>query len=537
MSMPGEQTLIAFIDGALDADESHHIEQLLKSSADCRAQVESLIAERNLLRAALQTSTADGAIPAFVPRPTISRQLVWLGWAAITIWAVSTVWAGLVSSLTLPSWLAWLSPSAIGTSVQILTSTLLPGGSLAALTDSLISAAQSLVFALCALAGFGWLVRHQPGKAASSLIAVTAFSLLTVAPESHAFDIRRDEQRIVIAAGEVIDDTLIATAEDIVIEGRVTGDLIVAGESLRIRGTVDGLVVAMGESVQLEGTFGSSVISGGEALTLRGASIAGNFYGAGEELMIHDDVEISGNSATAGEEVTVHGRIGKDLITAAGRVTLYGSVGSNMRGYGSEVELTSTAQIGGNLLLKTESEESAIIAEGATIAGTTDISSWPEQPSEYSTADFYLGKVLQILAAFVTGLILFRLVPSLGDAELGGGSEALITAAVGSLMLIATPVLAFVAIITLIGAPLGLITLVLWLITLYAAGIVIACYIGRMILPNQEGTTLPLLLGLALLVVVTNIPIIGGPIWLVAGLLGLGLIGQWLRTLWETRAA
>ena len=172
MSMPGEQTLIAFIDGALDADESHHIEQLLKSSADCRAQVESLIAERNLLRAALQTSTADGAIPAFVPRPTISRQLVWLGWAAITIWAVSTVWAGLVSSLTLPSWLAWLSPSAIGTSVQILTSTLLPGGSLAALTDSLISAAQSLAFALCALAGFGWLVRHQPGKAASSLAAM-----------------------------------------------------------------------------------------------------------------------------------------------------------------------------------------------------------------------------------------------------------------------------------------------------------------------------------------------------------------------------
>ena len=127
--------------------------------------------------------------------------------------------------------------------------------------------------------------------------------------------------------------------------------------------------------------------------------------------------------------------------------------------------------------------------------------------------------------------------PALGEAELEGGAQALVTAAIGALILIGTPVLAVIAMITLIGFPLGLLTVLLWLVTLYAAGIVIAGYIGRMILPNRESITLPLLLGLTLLVVVTNLPLIGGPIQMIAGLLGLGLIGQWIRERWEARAA
>ena len=361
--------------------------------------------------------------------------------------------------------------------------------------------------------------------------------MLTVAPESQAFELRRDELRVIIAADEVIDDTLIVTAEDVVIDGTVTGDLMVAGESLSIRGRVDGVVFAAGESVQLEGTFAGSVFGAGEMVDLRGASVGGNFFGAGEKVVVHDDSEVGGNSALAGEEVELHGSVARGFRAAAGRVTVGGSVGGDMQGYGATVELTDTARIGGDLTLKTETEESAIIAPGATIDGATDLSGWPEEENEYTSAEFYLGKVLHILAAFVTGLVLFRVLPALGQAELAGGSEALVTAAIGATILVGTPVLAIVAIITLVGAPLGLLTLLLWLATLYAAGIVIACYIGRLILPGRESLTLPLLVGLMLLVVVTNLPIVGGPIQLVAGILGLGLIGQWLQQLWTARTA
>ncbi len=538
MSCPNELTCSAFVDGALPRSEAYVIEQHAASCANCHALIQSLAAERTLLRNALQTASADGVIPAFVPRPTIPRLLAWLGWSAITIWVVSVAWGSLLNTLTLPGWLAWLSPSTVGTSIQLLISTLLPGPIVSGLAAGLIDAAQSVGVALIALIGFGWLVRHQPGRTTAPLIAVCAMSLLlTVAPESQAFELRRDEQRIVITADEVIDDTLIAAAEDIMIDGTVTGDLIVVGESISIRGRVDGLVMAFGETVQLEGEFGGSVISAAEILNVRGASLTGNFYGAGEKLILHDDTEIAGNTAVAGEEVEVFGAVARELVAAGQRVTVHGSVGADMRGFGATVELTESASVGGNLTLKTDSEASALIAPGANIGGETDLSGWPEEPNRYATADFYLGEILHILAAFVTGLVLFRLLPALGRAELEGSSEALVIGAIGALILIGTPVLAVVAIITLIGAPLGILTFVIWLGTLYAAGIVIACYLGRLILPNREGTTLPLLLGLALLVLATNLPIIGGPIKLVAGILGLGLIGQWARTWWSTRTA
>jgi ribosomal protein S18 acetylase RimI-like enzyme len=112
MNCPTELTCSAFVDGALGVEESRRVLQHSHSCSACQAQIELLTAERKVLRSALQTATANGAIPAFVPRPTISRQLAWLGWAAITIWAVSTAWVGLLSTLTLPDWLAWLSPRA-----------------------------------------------------------------------------------------------------------------------------------------------------------------------------------------------------------------------------------------------------------------------------------------------------------------------------------------------------------------------------------------------------------------------------------------
>ena len=182
MSCPSELTCSAYVDGALSREEAGDVERHADTCAACHTLIESLSAERILLRNTLQTAGANGAIPAFVPRPTISRLLVWLGWAAIAIWAVSTAWISLLSTLTLPDSLAWLSPSAIGTGVQLLTTTLLSGTSAADISAALINAAQSVVVALIALAGFGWLVRHQPGPATSPLIALSALSLLLITP-------------------------------------------------------------------------------------------------------------------------------------------------------------------------------------------------------------------------------------------------------------------------------------------------------------------------------------------------------------------
>ena len=398
--------------------------------------------------------------------------------------------------------------------------------------------ARSALLALAALAAFGWMVRNQPARSGTAAVAFCLFgSLLAVAPESQAFDLRRDEQRVTVGPDEVIDDTLIVTSEDVLIEGTVTGDLIAVGESIRIRGRVDGLVIAIGESVSLEGTYNQSVVGIGERVDVRSAVMGANFLSAGERVVVQPDVDIRGNAAAAAEELELTGTIARDLIAAAGRVTLFGSVSGDMQGYGATVELTESARIGGDLRLRTESEESAIIAEGAVISGSTDLSPFPKEPNRFATADYYLSQLLKVLAAFLTGLVLFRFVPALAEVELAGSTEGLITAGIGALVLIATPVLSVIAMITLIGAPLGIMAFAVWLAALYAAGIVISGYVGRLVLPGAEGNALPLLLGLVLLVALSQVPFLGGPVKLIVGILGLGMIAQWLQSLWKARTA
>ena len=62
---------------------------------------------------------------------------------------------------------------------------------------------------------------------------------LSVTP-ALAFEIRRDEDRVTIAASETIDDTLLVTAEHVLIDGTITGDVIAFGEQVTIRGAIAG---------------------------------------------------------------------------------------------------------------------------------------------------------------------------------------------------------------------------------------------------------------------------------------------------------
>lgn len=164
MTCPTELTCSSYVDGAVSPAEASELSQHLESCPNCRLLVEHLTVERDLLRLAMQTATADGVIPAFVPRPTISRLLVWLGWISLGIWALSTSWMSLASTLSLPGWISWLSPDALGTGIQFFVGLLLNVTGDGDTFGAIMPAARSAALATLALLAFGWLIRHQPGE-------------------------------------------------------------------------------------------------------------------------------------------------------------------------------------------------------------------------------------------------------------------------------------------------------------------------------------------------------------------------------------
>lgn len=539
MTCPSTLTRSMYVDGALPAPDAAAVTRHAAGCAACSGRIEALRRERTALREALQAADAPARIPEFLPPPTIPALLVWLGWGAVAAWAVNLAWVT-AAPLAPPAWLQWLAPDMLGVGVSTVIGGLLR---LAGNADQVwlraVNAGGLASLGLL-LAALIWLLpRRRRLRQQMLWPALAALPLLAVVPTpGHAFELRHDEVRLTIGADETIDDTAVLMAETVLVEGTVTGDLVVLGERVTIRGRVGGLVVAMAEELSVEGEIGGTVLGLGETVNLRTAVLDANAYALGETVSIASDVRVAGNAALGASELDVHGEVGRDLLTLAETLTVRGSAGGNLRAYAGRVSVEDGARIDGDLIARVRGDDDLQISGAASIGGETRRDTWPERRSRYLTADFYLGEALSLAAAFVFGLTLFWLFPGLREDHLHGGAETLTTAGLGALALIVVPIAAVLMMITLIGAPLGILAMVLWLAGLYAAGIVSAALLGQRLLdPTRHRPALALLAGLAVLVVLTNIPYLGGLVRLAALIVGLGSIVVWLRARWASRAA
>jgi hypothetical protein len=97
----------------------------------------------------------------------------------------------------------------------------------------------------------------------------------------------------------------------------------------------------------------------------------------------------------------------------------------------------------------------------------------------------------------------------------------------GALLLIATPIAAIIACITLVGLAVGIGTLLLWVMAVYSAQCFVGTWLGEKILGVSAGTG-PMIgrlaLGLLLVRIARNLPYLGGWIMSIVVTWGLGAL-------------
>jgi cytoskeletal protein CcmA (bactofilin family) len=358
---------------------------------------------------------------------------------------------------------------------------------------------------------------------------VSVLTLLTVfSPWTYAFDVRRGEKPITVPAGETIDDTLVVTGESSVdVEGTVNGDLIALSRNVRVKGTVKGNVITFAERTEIDGDVEGSVVGTGGFVEVRG-KIVGNLYGFAGSVVIGENARIDGNASMLIGEATLEGAVGKDFNAYSA------AIGWENRGFkynlfsgGGAVQVLPHASVGRNLVVKVDKKENAAIDPAATVGGRTDIRVTVPLPSKFATASFYLWQTIWLAAAFLAGLILLKAVPALGKIQLDTGRELLMTAGLGLVTAVVPPVAAVIIGLTLVGLPLGLMTVGVWIAALYLSKIVIAAFLGRsLIARNNVEPPAPLLLltGLAPVFIAANLPYVGSVINFLLILLGLGTL-------------
>jgi hypothetical protein len=514
-----------YADGALSAREARMLEQHAATCAACRARIELLSDESAVLRAALHHAEDLAPIPRFVPPPR-ARDFVVLVASVALIGAFSQAFWSTVAG-AIPSELKWLSPlksrELFESAFDIVTFVLYEGTAMWTATLNFIGAALVVAFV-------AWLALSAGRRRAFAGLAAALLAVVVAFPSpGHAFEIRRDDGGVTVAADETIDDTLLAMGQTVTIDGNVNGDLLAFGQEVTVRGNVAGNVVTGAQFVTIEGTVGGSVLGGAEGLSLENARVGRDFYGFGNEVEIDESTNVAGNAITAGNSVALDGRVGADLKGFGTTVNVSGTVERNFDAFARSVAIASTARVGGNVTGYVENAGDLGIADGAVVGGSVEehVVEREQRRNRYETVGYYFRQIVRLAGAFVTGVLLLWLFPVLREISLPNATAVLRSGAIGLATAVTMPVAALIFCLTVVGIPLGILTFVIGAIGLYFSKAVVAQIIGRAVLRNRTVPThyaVTLLVGLAIVIVAINLPWIGGLANAVLTLVGFGVI-------------
>jgi cytoskeletal protein CcmA (bactofilin family) len=260
-------------------------------------------------------------------------------------------------------------------------------------------------------------------------------------------------------------------------------------------------------------------------------TIAGDLVAFGGNVRILGDV--AGDVVAGGGNLWIQGNIQGTLDIQGGNIVIDGTVGQNAVITAAKLTISSKAILKGNLAYTSNKE--ADIEEGAQIAGSINgdagskaILLWkltsvlanhiPEQPESWKEWKSDLPLWLRILlrsSYFVSLLIagIFILIVYRRHATMVADriiSFPLRTVGSGLIILICVPIASLILCISIVGLPIGLVSLAAYLVFAYIGRVYVALAIGREILDRitkQEVRIIwPLIVGLLIIMLLSSIP-------------------------------
>ena len=222
---------------------------------------------------------------------------------------------------------------------------------------------------------------------------------------------------------------------------------------------------------------------------------------------------------------TIEGTVREDLFVLNGDTEISGTVNGDVVVFNGDVAVRSGAEIGGDLVTQGTPQ----VEDGATIRGSqTKVAT----KFDYDMGGFagrfvwWLGYTVSVL---ILGLLLLAFAPHLDEAVV-----ETIRARLGSsigwgvALFFLLPIVAVFLLVTVVGIPLGLFVLFA-LALIYTIGYTVATHgVGRLVM-RSSSRYVAFLIGLVILRGLALIPILGGVLWLLASVWGLGLLAVAIR--------
>lgn len=251
-----------------------------------------------------------------------------------------------------------------------------------------------------------------------------------------------------------------------------------------------------------------------------------------------DQIVLTGRLVVAADETVdaavifngpalVEGTVREELVVFNGDTEIVGTVRQDVVVFNGDVVVRAGAEIGGDLVTQGTPQ----VEEGATIRGDQDsvTTRFDFEVSGFaSRVAWWIGYSVSVL---ILGLLLLAFAPQLFESVRGTARERLgssIGWGVGLFFLL--PIGSILLLITIVGIPLG-VSLLLALAFIYTLGYVVATVaVGSMIMRASPSRYVVFLVGWAVLRVLALIPFVGGWLWFVGSVWGLGLLAVAIRS-------
>jgi hypothetical protein len=255
-----------------------------------------------------------------------------------------------------------------------------------------------------------------------------------------------------------------------------------------------------------------------------------------------DHVVITGGaivpaSQTAGDVIVVDGgvridgRATGDVVSVSGPIRIAGRVDGDVIAVSDRAVLASSARVGGDLRY---GDERPVLEPGARVAGKVSKEDWSDAGKGWGWVSAFAWWLAVSVSTLIAGALLVWLAPGALDAAERAVREHLgATIGWGVAIAIGVPLLAILALVTLVGIPFGialLLAAIPVLLVAYATG---AWMLGRRALRDRSSSPwTALLAGWGILRLLALIPILGGLVGLAATIVGLGALTV---ALWRAR--
>lgn len=334
---------------------------------------------------------------------------------------------------------------------------------------------------------------------------MSTFVLLTflVSPVS-AKVISSENGNITVAKGEVVDDDLFIGAQTVNIDGTVNGNLFVGAQNVKINGTING-----------------SIYVGGENITITQSKIGGSVFLAGSIISMDKDTTVAGSVFTGAGNLSLDSQIKRSVYAGVGSINM----GKNVK-------------VGKDFYYASDPNQT-VISDGAKVTGNTykaETKNTNKFDSELAKKKFetfandfrVVSKAVSLFGALIIGFLYLKLFGKHFEESSNIVSSNLFKSlGIGFLVMIGLVPAIFILLITVVGAPVVGVLLLVFMLYSYLAKLVVGMSVGKYLVKRfgwKMSVYAGFAVGMALIYVLKMVPVVGGFVTIFTYLTGLGAL-------------